>query len=346
MKYIRGSTLFVVVSFVFASLLVTVMIMVVIVNVTSRFDLFSLSVPFQALNTAPVLLLVSISVIIGTMISAIFGRVIITPIKELSAATKEVAKGNFNISVHNESLNEIGQLTRDFNKMVKDLGSIETLRSDFVTNVSHEFKTPIASIEGCAALLQDDELCCEERKEYAKLIASSARRLSILTSNILRLSKLENQEIIAEQSEFSLDEQIRQAVLLLEPQWLVKNIDFDIDLSPITIFGSEELLMQVWLNLLNNAIKFSHNNGQIKVTLSSVGKTVVVSFADKGIGMSEETQKHIFEKFFQGNQAHSEQGNGLGLSLVKRILDLSKGQISVESKEGQGSTFTVILNVK
>jgi signal transduction histidine kinase len=156
MKNLRGSTLFVVVSFVFASLLATVIIMVFLVNIALRFDLFSLSEPFQTLRTAPILLLIITSVLIGTLFSSIFGRVIITPIKELGAATKEVAKGNFNIQVKNDSLSEIGEFTRDFNKMVKDLGSIETLRSDFVTNVSHEFKTPIASIEGCAILLQDE----------------------------------------------------------------------------------------------------------------------------------------------------------------------------------------------
>ena len=343
MKNLRGSTLFVVVSFVFASLLATVIIMVFLVNIALRFDLFSLSEPFQTLRTAPILLLIITSVLIGTLFSSIFGRVIITPIKELGAATKEVAKGNFNIQVKNDSLSEIGEFTRDFNKMVKDLGSIETLRSDFVTNVSHEFKTPIASIEGCAVLLQDEGLSEAERREYVRLIAESAHRLSILTSNVLRLSKLENQEFVLEQSVFALDEQIRQAILLLEPQWNAKNIDFEIELVPTGYFGNEELLMQVWFNLIGNAIKFSHHNGRISISLKSSGKNIVVKVRDQGIGMSEKTRLHIFEKFYQGSKSRSEDGNGLGLPLVRRILDLSGGKISVESEENVGSEFTVTL---
>ena len=263
------------------------------------------------------------------------------PIKKLRAATKEVAKGNFDVQIEDNKENEVGDLIQDFNMMVRDLASIETLRNDFIANVSHEFKTPIASIEGCALLLQDSDLTEEERREYAKLIASSAHSLSVLISNILKLSKIENQEIIPEQQKIDLDEQLRQCILILEPQWSGKNINLDIDLDKVEMFGNDEMLSQVWINIIGNAIKFTDNGGNIGIRLYDDDENIMVSIKDDGIGMSEEVQRHIFDKFYQGDKTHSGEGNGLGLPLVKRIVDMHGGKIAVDSAPGEGSCFTV-----
>ena len=340
MRNFRGNMWFVLVSFIFLALVTTTFIMTVIAMLLMHYKLLAVIVP---LGTFSVVAFALVSIGVGTLTSTIFGRIFVSPIRRLSAAMKRVSKGDFSVQLENDSINEVGQLTRDFNKMVRDLGSIETLRNDFVTNVSHEFKTPIASIEGLATLLQDETLSDAERREYAKLIAASAQKLSVLTSNILRLSKLENQEFVTEQSTFSLDEQIRLAILMLEAQWSGKNIELNIDLAPVTIFSCEELLLQVWLNILGNAIKFTESGGTIAVTLHDLGKTASVTMQDNGCGMSDSVKAHIFDKFYQGDPAHSHQGNGLGLSLVHRILDLLGGQIQVDSAPGEGSTFTVHL---
>ncbi|WP_379131737.1 ATP-binding protein [Paenibacillus sp. sgz500958] len=287
------------------------------------------------------------SILIGTAITALAGRKILAPITSLSEAAKEVAKGNFSVELSYEDhrVRELGEMAANFNKMTQELSGIETLRNDFVVNVSHEFKTPIAAIEGYAALMQSEDLTLEERREYSRLIMESTKQLSSLSSNILKLSKLENQEFVLEQSQFDLDEQLRHALLFLEPKWSEKNLELDIDLAPVRYHGSEELLMQIWLNLLGNAFKFTDPGGEITVTLRPTTDGVTVRIADTGTGMSEEVQKHIFEKFYQGDRSRSAEGNGLGLPLVRRILDLCGGSISVESTPGVGSAFTVVLPV-
>ncbi|SDK38968.1 HAMP domain-containing sensor histidine kinase [Natronincola ferrireducens] len=282
-------------------------------------------------------------VTIGALLIIVLARRVVKPILKLTAATQEVAKGNFDIQVQNKSHDEIGQLTQNFNKMTRELKNIEYLRKDFITNVSHEFKTPIASIQGFAKLLQKWDLPQREREEYTNIIIEETTRLSNLSSNILKLSKLENQEIIEKKATFSLDEQIRKSILLLEHQWNKKNIEFDIHLDKIQYLGDEELLQQVWINLIGNAIKFSHSNSTINIQLKQIDEIIEVKIIDYGIGMSEETRERIFEKFYQGDKAHSYEGSGLGLSLVKRIIDLYSGSIYVESRLKEGSIFTVEL---
>lgn len=282
-------------------------------------------------------------VLIGICLILLLVRRIVKPILRLNTATKEVAKGNFDIEISSNSRDEIGQLTHNFNKMTRELKNIEYLRKDFITSVSHEFKTPIASIQGFAKLLQKGNLTDEERQEYTGIIVEETTRLSNLSSNILRLSKLENQEIIERKGFFLLDEQIRKSILVLEHHWSEKEIEFDINLDKVEYLGDEELLQQVWINLLGNAIKFSKKNEMIKVSLRKVGEGVEVKIIDQGIGMTEEIKQRIFEKFYQGDRAHSHEGNGLGLPLVKRIIDLYGGSIGVESQTEKGSTFTVYL---
>lgn len=287
-----------------------------------------------------------ISTVIATIISGIASKRILRPIRTLSKATEEVAKGNFSVKIGIPKDYEFALLAKNFNKMVHELSSIETLRNDFVSNVSHEIKTPIASIQGFAKLIQDKNLNDDERSEFTDIIISELSRLSKLTSNILKLSKLENQEVITGKAEFALDEQIRCAILIMEPEWSEKGIDLDIDLDKVSIIGNEDLLQQVWLNIIGNAIKFTEKGGTIGIKLMDLQDKIVIKVSDNGVGMNEETQRHIFDKFYQGDKSHLSKGNGLGLSLVKRIIELCDGEIKVRSKLYYGTTFTIGLPKK
>lgn len=220
---------------------------------------------------------------------------------------------------------------------------IETLRSDFVANVSHEFKTPIAAIEGYATLLQNHALPPEKQDHYIEKILDNSRRLSSLSGNVLMLSKLENQETVLDKTEYRLDEQIRQCILMLENKWASKNIEFDMELPRQIYYSSAFLLEQVWINLIDNAIKHSPAGSSIHIAICETSEAIAVSISDDGDGMTEEVQKHIFEKFYQGDKSHKAEGNGLGLALVKRIVDLCKGEIAVESAPGKGSLFIISL---
>ncbi|MCR1955647.1 HAMP domain-containing histidine kinase [Clostridioides mangenotii] len=293
---------------------------------------------FQITTTA-----ILISILIATIISGLISERVLRPVRDLSKATKEVAKGDFSVRVVVPKDYEFGFLTENFNKMVKELNSIETLRNDFVSNVSHEIKTPLASIQGFAKLLQDDNFSVDERKEFTDIIINESIRLSKLTSNILKLSKLENQEINTQKVKFSLDEQIRCAILIMEQEWNQKNLSLDIELDEVNIVENEDLLQQVWINLIGNAIKFTEDGGRISVKLKDLNERVVVEISDSGIGMNEETIRHMFDKFYQGDRSRLSEGNGLGLSLVRRIIDLCGGKIYIKSELGIGTLFIVEL---
>lgn len=278
---------------------------------------------------------------ITTVISHHFFR----PIQDLVHALEQVSAGNFDVRLkENDIWYEVREMNLNFNKMVKELNSIETLQSDFIQNVSHEIKTPLAAIEGYAALLSASTRD-EQNKLYAEQILKSSRQLSTLTGNILKLSKLENQSIISEKKTFSLDEQIRQAVLSLEPIWSAKNIDIDLNLPEISFYGNEDLIFQIWANLISNGIKFTPSGGLVSVKMTAEDSFVNVVVADNGIGMTEEVQKHIFDKFYQAEGSRSMEGNGIGLTLVKKILSLCDGTIEVTSQPDLGSKFTVKLPV-
>jgi signal transduction histidine kinase len=282
----------------------------------------------------------------AAFIGAVSKRMV-NPIVKITNATKKIASGDFDVrleeTVHTD---EIGELQRNFNRMARELKSNAYLKKDFVSNVSHEFKTPLAVIQGYAKLLEEDQVTEVERKEYASQIVRESERLSNLAANILRLSKLENQEISEIPERFLLDEQIRQCVLLLEPKWSVKHIEFDIRLPSISFVGNEELLSQVWINLIDNAVKFSNVNGEISISMHFQNNLAEIEISDFGIGMDEETSKRIFERFYQGDPSHSKEGNGLGLSIVKRIVEMHDGKIVVKSKPGEGTKFTVSLPLK
>lgn len=280
-------------------------------------------------------------------LSLILWSKILCPIGFISLAAKKVAEGDFSVQVPaTKSLQAIRELTDNFNRMVQELNSIESLRNDFVTTVSHEFKTPLAAIEGYATLLQDPSLSESDRNEYTRIIIDSTRQLTTMTGNILLLSRLEKQEIVTGRTTFSLDEQIRQAILLLEPLWEKKHLNLDIDMTDCKFYGNCEMLSQVWINLLQNAIKFTPAGGVLSVTLKLAGNEITVAVSDTGVGMDDDTMKRIFEKFYSKNSDPDEKGNGLGLSITKRIVDLMHGRIEVSSKVNEGSCFKVILPVE
>lgn len=284
-----------------------------------------------------------VCIIIGTIITGFVGRTILQPIHDLSKATSEVARGNFSVRVKEPSDNEYGTLARNFNKMAQELSGIETLRGDFISNVSHEFKTPLASIQGFAKLLQDESLSSEDRREYTQIIIDETSRLTKLSSNILRLTKLENQTTIGKKNRFSIDEQIRKIILMLEPEWSKKEINLDIDLEDVFYVGNEELMGQVWQNVINNAIKFTPVGGDIKVRLFRSDNGIVVKISDNGPCIPADKIEKIFEKFYQADHSRATEGNGLGLALVKRIIDLSGGKVSVENLFEGGVCFNIEL---
>lgn len=283
------------------------------------------------------------SIIMGTIITTFVGKSMLLPIHELSKAASEVARGNFSVRVEESSNNEYRVLQRNFNKMAEELSGIETLRGDFISNVSHEFKTPLASIQGFAKLLQDPKISAEDSAEYTQIIIDETSRLSRLSSNILNLTKLENQSTIGKKHRFSIDEQIRKIILMLEPEWSKKDIDLDINLEEILYVGNEELMGQIWQNIINNAIKFTPQGGNIKVKLFRSGTGVVVKISDNGPGIPPDKIDKIFEKFYQGDRSRATEGNGLGLALVRRIVDLSDGDVKAENLFEGGVCFTVEL---
>lgn len=288
--------------------------------------------------------LVLVSLVASGLMSVFIGRRILTPMLKLSNASKEVAHGNFTVSVSDSSkLEEVQTTFRNFNAMVQELNSITTLSNDFIANVSHEFKTPLTAVEGYAMLLQDKELSDAEREEYLDKILYNTHRLSTLVENILILSKLESGPLPEQYTDFRLDEQLRQAVVILEPEWAKKDLSFDVQLDEVTFHGCESLLSHVWTNLLSNAVKFSAPGQEISLRLLEQTTCVVATVTDRGCGMDEATARRSFEKFYQGDTSRRADGNGLGLALVKRIVELSDGVIEVDSAPGRGSTFRVVL---
>ena len=296
-------------------------------------------------TTAMVLLCIAVAIAaVAAVLSMLMSRVILAPVTRLSEASRQIARGEFGLNLtYDGTIPEFQDTYQSFNTMAKELSAIETLRSDFIANVSHEFKTPLTAIEGYAMLLQDHELPQKEQAECAEKILQSAGRLSTLVSNILMLTKLEQQTGVVEKAPFWLDEQLRQVMVGLEPLWGAKGLELDLELEPLRYNGSEDLLYHVWSNLLSNAVKFSPNGGVLSVRLEKREKSAVFTVTDRGPGMTADVQRHIFDKFYQGDHSRRQEGSGLGLPLAKRITQLCGGTISVQSQPGQGSTFTVTL---
>ena len=287
---------------------------------------------------------VLLSLLIGASISALLGKWFFGPITQLGDAMKKVADGDFSVRLTaDKGIREIEDIYANFNLMAKDLGATEILQTDFVSNVSHEFKTPINAIEGYATLLQGDENLSPEMEQYVEKILFNTKRLSGLVGNILLLSKVDNQVIQSRCSTFRLDEQIRQSVVLLEPKLEEKDLEFDVDLERVEYTGDESMLMHVWNNIIGNAIKFDSPGGYVGIKMKQRDGEITVTVEDSGPGVDEEAKKHIFDRFYQADSSHKEEGNGLGLALVKRIVDANKGRVTVENRIGGGCRFTVVL---
>ena len=269
------------------------------------------------------------------------------PVKIITDATERIMQGDFSARLapmHGNGMEGFNQIGLAINKMAEELSGTETLRTDFIANVSHELKTPLAVMGNYATMLQRPGITEEEKNEYAKSISEAARRLAQLITNILKLNKLENQQIFPTPQEFDLGEQLCESLLMFEDAWEAKNLEIETDIQDdVRIQSDPELLSLVWNNLISNAVKFTPDGGTIGLILKTDDSSVLVQVRDTGCGMKPETGRHIFEKFFQGDTSHATQGNGLGLALVKRVIDILNGEIGVQSVYGEGSTFTVKL---
>ena len=291
--------------------------------------------------------LVGVCLLIGILVTSQLSKYFFNPIKKLRVAMDKVADGDFSVRLEEKSSSkEIMEIYTGFNLMAHELSSTEILQTDFVSNVSHEFKTPINAIEGYSTLLQDSDNLDDDQREYIDKILFNTQRLSSLVGSILLLSKLENQQIPSHQVEYRLDEQVRQSIVALEPAWEQKDIEFDVELDRVSYLGNEPMMRHVWDNLISNAVKFSPNGGTVKIHLAKKLKRLIFTVEDQGPGLSEEAQKHIFDKFYQADASHKQEGNGLGLALVKRILTIEKGQITAENIPEGGCRFTVTLRTK
>jgi len=299
-------------------------------------------------TSIPLLIQLNIfSLVIALIATRFLSKMFFYPIKELQDGMEKIADGKFDTRLKTTSSSkEIQEVFAGFNMMASELSATEILQTDFVSNVSHEFKTPINAIEGYTTLLQSTDNIDEVENEYIEKILFNTRRLSSLVSNILLLSKLENQTILAKKAIYGLDEQVREAIVALEGAWEEKNIDFDVDLEDLEYYGNENAVYHVWTNLIGNAVKFSPQNGKIKIRLFKKDSKILFVIEDEGPGLSPEAQKHIFDKFYQADTSHKEEGNGLGLALVKRILTIENGEIIAENLSSSGARFTVILNVQ
>ncbi len=311
----------------------------------------ALNIEFTSENTEAAAILTFINVIflslVCTIIDGIRRKLMVErPVRRITEATQKIMNGDLTARIEPfrsiDSGSGFDVIIEHFNRMAEELSGLETLRTDFIANVSHELKTPLSVIQNYGTLLQSPDLTSEQRIEYAKAITASSRRLADLITNILKLNRLENQQIFPAVKKFDLGEQLTECLLDFENVWEEKNIDIDTDIEEnIIIYSDSELLSLVWNNLFSNAFKFTDNGGKVFVSLKKENDKAVIKISDTGCGISPETGKHIFEKFYQGDTSHAVQGNGLGLALVKRVIDIVKAEISVQSEVGKGTEFTV-----
>ncbi|MBW9173075.1 HAMP domain-containing histidine kinase [Clostridium estertheticum] len=293
--------------------------------------------------------LIFLCLVICIALGVIREHIIGKPIKKVCKAANKIADGDFSVRIAPfrtaGKKDDIEVLIDVFNKMAVELSSIEIMKNDFISNVSHEIKSPLSVIQSYSMALQDEDLSLEERREYTKTIVNATQKLSSLVTGILRLNKLENQVIFPVAVEYSLDEQLRCCALDYEEKWEEKNITLEVELDEVTIASDESLLEIVWNNLIGNAIKFTDEGGIINLKLRKEEDTAVVTIGDSGCGMHEEIIRHIFDKFYQGDVSHFKEGNGLGLAMVKKVLDIVDGEIKVDSRPNEGTTFTISLHI-
>ena len=303
-------------------------------------------------NNALIALLVLILIVILSAVCVVIDAIrrkitVIEPTNKILEATEQISKGDFSVRLEiNPNLKKFGDydlIMQNLNLMTAELEKMEVLKTDFISNVSHEIKTPLSIIQNYVTLLQDANLDEESRKKYVKTVMLATKRLTNLITNILKLNKLENQQLKVDRCNFNLTKSLSQCVLEFEDLIERKNIELSCELQDMQIYSSESLLNIVWNNLLSNAIKFTPKGGKVEITLQKVDYNAIIAIKDSGCGISKEVGKRIFEKFYQGDTSHSQEGNGLGLALVKKVIDILGGEISISSEIGKGSTFTVTL---
>ncbi|GIM46620.1 two-component sensor histidine kinase [Collibacillus ludicampi] len=286
-----------------------------------------------------------ILLIAGSISFFIAARYLVKPIRLMTEATKKMAKGDFNVKVSVKQKDELGVLAESFNQMAHELKRIEQMRQDFITNVSHEIQSPLTSIRGFSIALKNNRIAESERQRYLDIIVTESERLSRLSKNLLSLASLESDHHPFHPKTFRLDEQLRRVIVASEPQWSQKNIEFHLTLPRVRITADEDQLNQVWTNLISNSIKFTPQNGHIRVEIKESGNKIKVIISDTGIGISAEDQKQIFQRFYKADKSRNrtQSGSGLGLAIVKKIVELHRGHIEVQSEEGKGTTFIVSL---
>ena len=331
---------------VFLALLINTTVTLVAVYLLERNEVFSIiGVPADQMGRLT-LLYAAFSVPVGILVTVIATKFPLKPIRNLIDSMDRLASGDFktrvNVGPIMKRYPSFVVVSESFNKMAEQLENTEMLRSDFINNFSHEFKTPIVSIAGFAKLLRRGNLPPEEQQEYLKIIEEESMRLSYMATNVLNLTKVENQTILSDISEYNLSEQIRSCILLLENKWGKKDLELQLEFGEHTIRANEEQLKQVWINLLDNAIKFAPEGHTVQVSITEQGNKLTVSVRNTGSEIAPEHQKKIFHKFYQADESHSTQGNGVGLAIVKRITELHGGQVRVSSAKDV-TTFTVEL---
>ena len=287
-----------------------------------------------------------ISLIIGILLSMIFRKHVLIPLQNSYIALGQVADGKFDVKINEKGIGPVRRVAKSINITAEELKNVESMRDDFINNFSHEFKTPIVSISGFAKILKHSELTEEEKNEYLDIIISESERLAQLSSNVLNLTRLDNQNIITGLTEFNVAEQIRRTIILLEHKWSDKNISIDFDSAEYNICANEELLNQLWINILDNAIKFSPEDSEIIVGVIKKDDSLIFTFADSGKGMDATTARHAFDRFYQGDVSHKSGGHGIGLAISKRICELHSGSIKIKSTDENGTVFEVILPIE
>lgn len=326
---------------VFAILIILLLLMLTVVF---KIEFFESNLHLS--NTFLIVVCCMVSLLIVSQGITIFlSKRITKPVNEITQVINNVAQGNFNVEIDaTKYKGEIKVMGEDLNKMIRELRSMEVMNEDFISNVSHEFKAPLTAIQGYVTLLSNPAISSRQKDEYFELMTQSTRQLSDLVENVLKLSRLDSKNIVQQSEKFRLDEQLRRTIIMYEKQWSEKNLELELELPRCEYIGNEKLLNQIWINLIGNAVKFTNDGGKIGISIDdSKAEVIEVTVSDTGEGMTQEVQRHIFERFYQGDTSRKSQGNGVGLAIVKKIADLTDCKISVESEPGKGSSFTVTL---
>lgn len=331
---------------VFVYLLITIGIITVAMWVLAKYNVIYVHEERLPQNITIIIVTGLISILLGYAIAILTGRFSMSPFHSIVTQATRLASGDFKARIKFpravERIRAFKELADSFNKLAEELQNTEILRSDFINDFSHEFKTPLVSITGFAELIESESITEEERAQYVNIIKEESRRLSSMATNILYLTKLENQSILADKTVFNLSEQIRFSILLLEPKWSAKEIELNIDFDEYEITANEEMLKQVWINLFDNAVKFSPSGGEISVGIEKLSNGIKVVFSNTGEDIPPEKQAKLFRKFYQTDESHSGKGNGIGLAIVKKIVELHDGSVTVVS-ENERVEFSVFI---